>query len=135
MKHRRLELDIKLVAAPVAAGVSKSTWVNWEKDRNVPEEFNFKRIERVLRWEAGSVRAILDGGTPVHLPPGTVTALPAPGHSELPPDDDFVRELRAMENISPTYLEVVIRAYWEDRAREQRLIQEKYRNLARAAGN
>lgn len=130
MKRRRLALDIRLNAAYEAAGVAKSTWLNWEKDRNLPEEFNHQRIERVLRWAPGSVQAVLDGGEPVEIDP-SVIALPA-REDRLPPDDDFVTELRGM-NLSPEHRDVLIRTYWADRAREEKQIQEKYRGIARAA--
>lgn len=133
MKRRRLELEIGFLAAVAASGVSKSTWANWEKDRNIPEEINFQRIERILRWAPGSVAAILAGGEPTEIAEATVTTLPLPG-GELPPDDDFVRELRATPGLSTDYLNALIRSYWADRALEQQRIEDKFRGIARQAG-
>ena len=150
MKNRRRELGInqsdaarratQLRRSPAATpgsdsrDVGRTTWTNWESDKQIPSDFNQRLIEGVLRWEPGSVRAILNGGQPTPLPAATVTALPThPG--ELPPDDDFVRELRAMDNVSPEYLDAVIRTYWADRAREEKQLQDKYRRLAQAAGS
>ena len=132
MAERRHELGLSQAAAAKAANVHRNTWTNWEKG-TAPEEFNFAGIERALRWERGSVSAILGGGDPTPIPEASVTAIPARPDGDLPPDDDFVRELRLL-NLSPGALEALIRAYWDDVAREQERIEDKWRTIAQAAG-
>lgn len=145
MKRRRAELGISQSEAARRAtdlrhrlaatasddqrGVGRSTWINWENDRFVPEDFNFALIEGVLRWRPGSVAAVLDGGEPTPLPPDANVVPIAAG---LPPDDAFVRKLRGRK-LTPEYLDVLIREYWAEKAREQERIQDKYLRMASAA--
>jgi len=71
---RRKELGIGQSEAARAADVSRPTWVKWEKG-TTPFDKNWAVIERVLRWERGSIEAILRGGDPIvrrdeqHAPP------------------------------------------------------------------
>jgi hypothetical protein len=123
----------RALSGPTSPAVGRTTWVNWEAGRQIPEEFNDAFIEGVLRWKSGSVRTALAGGEPTPLPIAPVTDL-APREETLPPDDDFVRELRGM-NLSPAHLELLVRLYWADREREEKQIQEKFRGLAKSAEN
>lgn len=124
IKRRRDELNLSQSAAARNAGVARSTWVAWEKGTSVPESFNHALIERVMRWEPGSIAA---GGEPTPLPSGAPAAV-----SDVPPDDAFVREMRAA-NVSDEVRDAVIRAYWADKAREEQQLQRKYRDIIRAA--
>jgi len=134
LTRRRRELEIGQAEAARQVGVARSTWITWEKGKKFPADSNWVMIEKVFRWQTGSIAAIAKGGEPTELPLGTVAALGAHGKA-LPPDDDFVRELRAMSGISPAQLELLIHWYWEDRARNERRVQEKYRGIAKAAGS
>lgn len=136
MEQRRKELEISQSGAARSAGVSRSAWIAWEKDTAEPEKHNHAKISRALRWTTESVEAALAGEEPTPLPAATVTPLPpGPGSaSDLPPDDDFVRELRAQSNVPAEFIDTLVRAYWADRAKEDRALQEKYRAIARAAG-
>lgn len=133
MRERRAALELSQSGAAKAAKVSRNSWIGWENGTTTPEQYNFPKIERALRWAPGSVEATLDGGDPTELAEATVSPLPARGN-DLPPDDDFVRELRATPGISPEYLDVLIHAYWADRAVEQQRIEDKWRGIARSAG-
>lgn len=133
MATRRNELNISQAKAAKAAGVSRTTWRTWEADEGVPEEFNRSLIERTLHWERGSTTAALAGGTPTPLAVATVTPLPPRDDlDELPPDDEFVRELRAMD-LPAAYKDTLIREYWSDKKREAANLQARYRRIARAA--
>lgn len=127
--RRASDLRRKLATSDAQRGVGRSTWINWETDKFVPEDFNFALIEGVLRWRAGSVAAVLGGGEPTPLSPDATVV---PIGAGLPPDDEFVRKLRA-RNLSPDYLDVLIREYWAEKAREQERIQDKYLRMASAA--
>ncbi|HEV2780378.1 MAG TPA: hypothetical protein VGX25_13395 [Actinophytocola sp.] len=64
---RRDDLGLSMSAAARSAGVNRLTWRAWEKDMSVPESYNHVKIERVLRWERGSVAEVLNGRPPVEL--------------------------------------------------------------------
>lgn len=66
---RRLALGISQAGAAKLAGVSRTSWVAWEKGTAVPEDYNHIKIETVLRWQPGSVAAILAGGQPTPVRP------------------------------------------------------------------
>jgi DNA-binding XRE family transcriptional regulator len=75
MRDRREELRLSQSAAARAAGVARSTWVNWEKGVAKPERFNYAAIDDVLQWERKrGVDEIQAGRDPVgrrkeHSPP------------------------------------------------------------------
>lgn len=73
--RRREELALSQSEAARQAGVRRGAWVSWEKQGVTPERHRYVLIERVLKWEPGSVEAILEGGKPQparveHSPPG-----------------------------------------------------------------
>lgn len=76
MAERRDELGISQAAAARTAKVSRTTWVNWEADAAIPEGYNRKKIDRVLRWEPGSAAEAISSRRP---------AVPLP---DKPDDDD-----------------------------------------------
>ena len=57
-------MGISQARAAVAAGVSRTSWVAWEKGIATPEVFSYVKIERALEWQPRSVEAILTGGEP-----------------------------------------------------------------------
>jgi DNA-binding XRE family transcriptional regulator len=65
IRTRRERLGISQSRAARVAGVSRTTWVNWETGATVPERFNYAKIENPLEWEPGSVEAVLGGRPPV----------------------------------------------------------------------
>lgn len=75
IRDRREELRLSQSAAARAAGVARTTWVNWEKGAAQPERFNYAAIDDVLEWERKQgVDAILSGRDPAarrkeHSPP------------------------------------------------------------------
>lgn len=75
MRERREELRLSQSAAARAANVARSTWVNWETGKSVPERFNYAAIEDVLDWERKrGVEEVLAGRDPIarrkeHAPP------------------------------------------------------------------
>jgi transcriptional regulator with XRE-family HTH domain len=73
---RREELGLSKSAAARAAGVSRPAWDAWENG-TIPYDSNWATIERALQWERGSIRAILNGGTPTPRPSTDADAAPA----------------------------------------------------------
>ena len=74
IKSRREEIALGQSEAARAAGVGRTTWLGWEKRGVIPERHRYVLIERTLKWEPGSVEAILEGGKPQparveHSPP------------------------------------------------------------------
>lgn len=61
---RRNLLGISQSRAAKLAGVSRTTWITWERDTATPEDYNHIHIERVLDWVPGSVKSIFAGGQP-----------------------------------------------------------------------
>lgn len=75
MSRRREGLALSQSEAARQAGVRRGAWVSWEKQGVTPERHRHVLIERVLKWEPGSVEAILEGHEPrpvrhEHSPPG-----------------------------------------------------------------
>ena len=75
IKSRREEIALGQSDAARKAGVGRTTWLGWEKRGVIPERHRYVLIERTLKWEPGSVEAILEGGEPQparieHSPPG-----------------------------------------------------------------
>jgi len=75
MRQRREEIALSQSEAARQAGVRRGAWVSWEKQGVTPERHRYVLIERTLKWEPGSVEAILEGGKPQparveHSPPG-----------------------------------------------------------------
>lgn len=67
IKDRRSTLRLSMQKAADLAGVHRLTWRSWENG-STPEDYNHAGIERALRWNGGSVAAILTGGEPTLLP-------------------------------------------------------------------
>jgi transcriptional regulator with XRE-family HTH domain len=133
IKHRREQLRVSVAEAARRAGVPRSTWIAWEKDI-VPKQVNHARIEDVLEWQTGSVAAIIAGQPPMPIrerPLASVTEL-HPGSVPRPPDDELVKELRAMD-MDDESLERMIAAYWAEKSLEDAQRQQRYRIAARRA--
>ena len=65
--ERRRQLGLSQSRAATKAGVSRTSWVAWEKGTATPEDYNHVKIERALQWQPGSVDAILAGGDPTPI--------------------------------------------------------------------
>lgn len=75
IRRRREEIALGQSDAARKAGVGRTTWLGWEKRGVTPERHRYVLIERALKWEPGSVEAVLEGGQPQparteHGPPG-----------------------------------------------------------------
>lgn len=91
MKARRKELGASQSAAAKEAGVSRTSWIAWEKDAARPEDYNHAAIERVLRWAPDSVAAIFDGHQP--------TPIDTPDTDQAERDrQDQIKELRRLRD-------------------------------------
>lgn len=78
IQTRRTALTISQARAARIAHVSRTTWRSWEEGAT-PEDYNFPKIELVCQWEAGSVKAILEGRAPTPLRPQPAASdIPAP---------------------------------------------------------
>lgn len=94
VKARRQELALSISKAARAAEIDRATWTGVEKASRDTEEYNYGPIERVLRWERGSVAAVLAGGDPVELPIPQGRRLPSV--EDIPPDVRGRGDLREM---------------------------------------
>ena len=74
ISQRRLERGLSWGELAAQLGVSESALRNIRRGRNEPSELTARRIEDALRWEPGSVGAVLNGGDPTPIgipsPPG-----------------------------------------------------------------
>jgi transcriptional regulator with XRE-family HTH domain len=61
---RRKELGLSVRAAAEAAQVDRNTWSSAENGTRRLAEYNYAGVERTLRWEPGSIDAILAGDEP-----------------------------------------------------------------------
>jgi transcriptional regulator with XRE-family HTH domain len=59
---RRKSLGQSINQAAVASGISRTTWTAVEAGTRDTEAYTYGRMERVLRWAAGSIDEILAGG-------------------------------------------------------------------------
>lgn len=64
MDARRLELGMSWIQLAERAGISDVSLRNFRKGRGTPNALSKRRLETGLRWEPGSVDAILAGGDP-----------------------------------------------------------------------
>ncbi|MDX2539834.1 helix-turn-helix transcriptional regulator [Streptomyces scabiei] len=67
MNQRRLELRLKWRDLAEAAGITYEALRAIRRGESRPTEFTARALDAVLRWTAGSVYAILDGGEPTPL--------------------------------------------------------------------
>lgn len=63
---RRQQLNLPLIRAAGAAGISKDTWKRVERGE-VVRHLTYDKVEEALRWTVGSCRKIMDGGEAVVL--------------------------------------------------------------------
>lgn len=137
IRARRTQLGLSQVEAARRAGVTRATWCAWESDdparSAVPDDRNHRLIEEFCDWEPGSVVAVLDGGapTPVRRAVASVTEL-HPGTTLAPPDDELIRELRAME-LPEEFISNLIDAYRAEKAHADTQRHSRYLGIAREA--
>lgn len=129
IKKRRVDLGMSVREAARRAGVNRKTWASWERDDSVPSDANYRLIDDFCEWEPGSTESVTTGRLPRLRRPATVTPL----HPDvLPPDDEFVAEMRTIMSPGPV-LEGLIAAYWAEKAGADAQRQERYRAFAREA--
>lgn len=68
IKQRRAQLGLSVVQAAKAAGLSRDAWYAAERAKRGTDARSRALIERVLRWQPGSINAILAGGAPTAEP-------------------------------------------------------------------
>jgi transcriptional regulator with XRE-family HTH domain len=129
----RAHLDLTQEELAARAGVYVTTVQNLEgRRRFVRWPTSVGVVERALGKPEGWGRAIAEGRTPPEPEvPDNVVQLPT-RTEELPPDDDFVRELRA-QGINEELLSALIKSYWREKASEDAARREKYLGIAKAA--
>lgn len=66
--RRRKSLDLTVHEAAVKAPMSPTAWTNVEQGRSVSKATR-AGVERVLGWQTGACRAILNGGEPALVSP------------------------------------------------------------------
>jgi hypothetical protein len=68
MNSRRLELDLSWEEVARSAEITAAHLLRIRKGTYAPRDLTKVRLERVLRWNAGSIDATLAGGKPEPLP-------------------------------------------------------------------
>jgi transcriptional regulator with XRE-family HTH domain len=64
IEKRRRDLNLSVVRAARASGMSRDTWSRVENGQPA-RLMNYDKIEDVLQWATGSCRKIMDGGEPI----------------------------------------------------------------------
>lgn len=88
VERRRLQLNLSVIRASAAAGVSKDTWKRVERGQIV-RHLSYDKIEQALLWSIGSCRKIMDGGEAVLL-----DGDPADSQIRSVPPEDLEVEIR-----------------------------------------
>jgi transcriptional regulator with XRE-family HTH domain len=71
IKDARLETGVSQVAFAKEAGLDAKTYATMEKGTRVPTENSQRKVERALKWRAGSIKKVLDDAA--DIPAGSVT--------------------------------------------------------------
>lgn len=103
IKRRRRELNLSVVRAARAAGMSRDTWSRIES--GLPARLmNYDKIEDVLQWAVGSCQKIMDGGEPVET--GSPDERSAVEYAPVPPEmlEEEVRQAVAGAMVAGTNL-------------------------------
>lgn len=82
MEQRRLELDLAWKDLASAAKVSVATLGAIRRGVNEPSALNKRRLENALRWEHGSIEAILTGGEPTTVADAADSQAPEGEHQD-----------------------------------------------------
>lgn len=118
IEARRIELGLSGAAAARAAGIDRATWSSAENGIRRTAEHNYAGIERALRWQPGSISAILDGGEPT----------PADAPSSEPVDEE-IELVRTDPKLTPDMRERIITLILERRKRERAAAIEDTRRM------
>lgn len=79
VEQRRRRLGLSVPGAAKLAEIDRETWRNLEAGTRQIRTYNHAAVERVLRWDFGSVEAILNGGEPTEVELAEIAAMaPAP---------------------------------------------------------
>ncbi|WP_157779110.1 helix-turn-helix domain-containing protein [Micromonospora sp. WMMA2032] len=120
VRARRVELGLSVRAAAQAAEMDRNTWSYIEDASRKTSEFKYAGIERALRWEPGSVVAILRGGEPTPVKPAAVATQP---------DDEEIELVRTDPKLTPEMRERIITLILERREREKAAAIEDTRRM------
>lgn len=127
MDERRLELDMKWEEVAAAAGIKPPTLRAIRNGTNHPSPLTMRGIDRALRWEPGSVDAVLAGGTPTvreRAPAGPGYETAEAGPMAVPTDE----ELRAT-GLQPETVEALL----DMRRHVERLVAKRDEDAIRRA--
>lgn len=107
MNARRLDLRMNWREVSTAAGISYEALRGIRRGDYRPSELTARALDDALRWERGSVEAILAGGDPM------------PIRRHAPDDDDFdpIAQLERMEDADPRILSILRNPVFTDEER------------------
>ncbi|MEV0726050.1 helix-turn-helix transcriptional regulator [Micromonospora purpureochromogenes] len=120
VRARRVELGLSVRAAAQAAEMDRNTWSYLEDGSRKTAEFKYAGIERALRWEPGSVSAILEGREP--------TPISGPKAAEDPVDEE-IELVRTDPKLSDEMRDRIIRLILERRKRDKAAALEDTRRM------
>jgi hypothetical protein len=68
MDERRQQLDMMWKDVAATAKMSYQSLLDFRQGKTNPRRLTKRRIDAALRWDAGSLQAVLEGGDPTPLP-------------------------------------------------------------------
>ncbi|MEO3874791.1 helix-turn-helix transcriptional regulator [Nonomuraea sp. B12E4] len=90
---RRLELGLSIDRAAEVAGMSATTWARVEHAKQV-QALTYAAIERVLGWESGGCRQVMNDGAPtLATPPAAAPTPQATTATKRYPDNPVLQHL------------------------------------------
>lgn len=122
VERRISELGLEYAAVARTAGFSDETLSKIRKGIKA-RAATYRKLERALRWEAGSVQAVLDGGAPISAAEAESGDSPGVAETRLSPDGEMVRRVvRATARewgLKPQEMDEVLRLVRQDLERMQ----------------
>lgn len=135
MNNRRLELDLSWEEVARSAEITAAHLLRIRKGEYVPRELTKVRLERVLRWRAGSFDAAQDGGEPIPLD-GQGTARPQQNVTELEvPEADARAVISHWGELSPTTQRILRGVVIEAKIEIEERLAERRQSDNEATGN
>lgn len=126
---RREQLGLSVPKAADAAGIYRDTWRDLEAGHRVMRSYNRTAVEQVLRWEQGSVKAVLAGGEPTLAEADTPE--PAGARQRDPIENLIINDPVLPDN----YKKALLEDYHLGRATLEREVRSKIALFKKASGS
>jgi transcriptional regulator with XRE-family HTH domain len=135
VKARRQELGLSVRAAADNGGLARGTWIALEEGSRRTSDSNYAGIERVLQWAAGSVTAIIGGGTPTarELAPFAESQPAKPPATQLNERDEALAKVMRSSDITDEQKRHIVELLIAERVAFDRQIAERAEQMIRLA--